>query len=110
MKLELQGVLLAAFLALAVSCAGQAPPPNDDFTNRTVLTGTNVRFSGTLAGATREMFWDDTLQAFVPEVTGYPITSGNESETVWWTWTATEAGTVIIQVLGGSADTVRKDG
>lgn len=69
-------------------CRAQSPPPNDDFTNRIVLTGTNTVMVGTLAGATLE--------------TNEPVVSTNAiGGSVWWTWTAPADGIVDIADLPG---------
>ncbi|HZL78216.1 MAG TPA: hypothetical protein VFC17_05135, partial [Candidatus Limnocylindrales bacterium] len=77
--------ILFGSLALACQCAA-APPPNDDFANRGVLTGTNVTVVGSNVGATREA---DEPNPF------YYGSSANHS--VWWTWTAPGAGRVNVQ-------------
>ena len=65
----------------------QSPPVNDDFVNRTVLSGSSINFAGTLAGA--------TLESGEPTAScGAPISGGS----VWWTWTATESVPVVISI------------
>lgn len=62
-------------------CAGfSQAPPNDYFTNRIQLTGSDVIFVGNVAGATVEPWeWNDGFTA-----------------SVWWTWTATDTTQVHI--------------
>ena len=88
--LLLLGVL---FVALALPAFGQTPPANDDFTNRTLLTGNSVAFSGTLAGATME-----------PNEAAGGFISNNltETQSVWWTWKATKTSLVTIEMTGAS--------
>jgi hypothetical protein len=63
---------------------GQAPPPNDNFSNSIPVLGAMVTMSGTLAGATIE------------SAEG----SGSLSDgSVWWTWTAPMSSTVVIQMV-----------
>jgi hypothetical protein len=66
---------------------GQAPP-NDNFTNATVLVGNDVTFSGTLSNATRE--------EFEPGSCGY---YDNPWSSVWWSWTATDSSEVVVETL-----------
>ena len=61
------------------------PPPNDNFTNRIPLAGPSVTAAGTTAYS--------TLETNEPAYTG--LTSGGS---VWWTWTAPDAGTESITV------------
>lgn len=69
------------------------PPPNDNFANRTVLTGTNITVSGNNSGATRE--------------TGEPYDIGSTGgKSVWWSWTAPQSGSVTISTIGSNFDTV----
>ena len=61
--------------------------PNDNFSNRIVLTGANVHVTGNNATATQEP--------------GEPNpTSHAGSNSVWWTWTAPANGTVVIDTEG----------
>jgi hypothetical protein len=66
-----------------------AQPANDNFANRTVLIGSAVAVTNSLAGATSE--------PGEPFITG--ISSG---QTAWWTWTAPSNGIVTIST-GGTA-------
>jgi hypothetical protein len=67
--------------------AAPALPVNDDFVNRTPITGTNVTVTGTLASATGE-----TGEPFLPG-----ISSG---QTAWWSWTAPTNGDLTLSVVG----------
>ena len=78
---------------VGLSRAQAAPPPNDNFTNRIVLSGTDVSFDGTLAGATVESGEIMPPPSFV---------TAAQTESVWWDWTATESGTVLIQITNVS--------
>jgi thiol-disulfide isomerase/thioredoxin len=69
-----------------------APPPNDNFANRTPLFGaTNLTASNVGAG----------IEAGEPQHAGEP---GGHS--VWWTWTADASGTVRISTAGSTFDTL----
>ncbi|MDB6026257.1 MAG: hypothetical protein JWM68_2480 [Verrucomicrobiales bacterium] len=59
-------------------------PPNDAFTNRITLTGTNIVVAGTNTFATIE-----------PDEELYSTNSSNLGS-VWWTWTAPFTGTVTM--------------
>lgn len=74
-----------------------APPPNDNYANAIALTGSSVRFTGTLAGATIEDY----------EFQGTWVYG---SGTVWWTWTATDASPVTLYVEAASTPTYSHEG
>ena len=78
-------VLLSGFKALAQT------PPNDNFENRSVLTGSSVTFSGSLAGG--------TLEAGEPN--GGLGGSFGATSSVWWTWTAPVSSAVVFSLVGG---------
>jgi hypothetical protein len=59
------------------------PPANDDFTNRTGLTGSFISVTASPRGATREA-----------GETNY--VAGWSGGTVWWSWTAPMSGTAIL--------------
>src|ERR1700722_15500569 len=88
---------LVACLGLAslTTCFGQAPP-NDAFTNATVLAGDNVFFTGDLTGSTADF----------DEVGGEPFVLGPGSvqHSVCWSWTASNSGPVTIVALTYSKD------
>lgn len=79
------GSFALVMLVSATGALAQSPPINDDFINRTVLTGSSLAFSGTLAGATLE-------SAEPNDPFGNPLNGGS----VWWTWTAPASTTVVI--------------
>src|SRR6185369_5697529 len=86
-------VVLACRLGLLLSaacfeCFGQAPA-NDNFTNAIVLYGNATTFSGTVSNA--------TLESGEPSVgcNVYDFPGGS----VWWSWTATNSTTVVVDVL-----------
>lgn len=92
-----QALLLGTVcVAISLPCFGQAPPPNDNFSNRIVLTGNSVAFSGTLAGATLEPH-----EALGENFTNYVYPA---DESVWWTWTAPQTSLVTLEMIGASAD------
>jgi hypothetical protein len=93
--------LALGWVLLACGVTAQAQitsPPNDHYTNRIVLTGTDISFSGTLAGATHEFDPFEVLPTFAPG-----------SQTVWWSWTAPQSGTVVVQIFD-SSPAYRPDG
>src|SRR5215813_12717626 len=75
-----------AALALVSAKAFAQTPANDDFANRTVLSGSSISFSGSLAGATIET--GEIRSPF------YWTVGANGS--VWWTWTAPASTTVVL--------------
>jgi hypothetical protein len=78
-------------LASAVGALAQTPPPNDNFDNRTVLTGSAVSFGGSLAGATLEAGETDSTYSWM---------ANGSSGSVWWTWTAPVSSTVVVSLAG----------
>src|SRR5438046_1937346 len=74
---------LALGLLLSPQQLRAAIPPNDRFSNRITLSGTNITVTGSNAGASKEA--------------GEPDHAGNAGgKSVWWTWTAPTNGEVII--------------
>lgn len=67
------------------------PPGNDRFVDSIALSGTTAMGVGTLRGATVE----------AGEPSGTPSVSG---ASVWWHWTATANGPVVIDLSGGNFD------
>src|ERR1700677_613528 len=100
-----QQTLLAGIICLAFSlpCFGQAPPPNDDFSNRTLLIGNSVAFSGTLAGSTLEP--QEPVGSLLK-----PYLEDSMSQSIWWTWTAPQTSLVTVEMIGASADGTVDDG
>jgi endonuclease I len=79
---------------VVLSLTGPAsPPPNDNFANAIALSGTSLTTGGTNVSATKE--------------TGEPkhdnITGG---KSVWWVWTASMTGPIIIDTIGSNFDTI----
>ncbi len=90
------GLILTGFYA-------NGAPANDDFANRTVLTGNDVVFTGDLTGSTIEANEPTNppgLPFNTPPLPGFPATNS-----VWWTWTAAETAPVTIGALNYSVDT-----
>ena len=78
--------VMLLFAGLAV-IAANGQPLNDNFSRRTVVAGSNVTITGSLAGATVEV-----------GEPGFPGISGGQ--TAWWTWTPTENGSVTLSFAG----------
>ena len=91
------GVVLLCCLAFA----GFSQPANDTFTNRIVLVGDNISFSGTLAQATRE---SDPFE-ITPTFLDFSV-----SQTVWWQWTPTQSTSVTIEILDSDKPVQGTDG
>lgn len=70
----------------------QSPPPNDNYVDRITLQGTDITFTGTLAGATRE---EDPYEVV-------PFRMPGMTQSVWWEWTPAESSTVVFQFLDRS--------
>lgn len=84
----LVGGLFATSLVTAL-----AQPANDNFDDRTIITGTSISFVGTTALATRE--------------TGEPIHAGNTGgKSVWYEWTPTVTANVTITSDGNGFRTL----
>jgi hypothetical protein len=97
-------IAIAWLLVATLRSGAQTPPPNDNFTNRILLTGSDVSFSGTLAGASRETNpYEITGDAF-----SHPQTT--PTQTVWWQWTPTQSSTVIIEIESASKGSFEDDG
>ncbi len=61
-------------------------PPNDDFANRALITGTDATVAGSLHGATGEP--------------GEPVHwSSNRIASVWWEWTAPLTSSIAVELL-----------
>lgn len=94
-------LILATAMAMTLASFAQTPPPNDDYENRTQLTGTSIIFSGTTVGATVQT--DELAATFLT-----PTSPWDPMEpTVWWTWTAPASGQVSIDLLDYSDDRIR---
>src|SRR5438105_11156835 len=92
MKTVILILSIAAVVAKLPNLLAQAPP-NDQFQNRIVLSGTNVTVSGWNTNATKQ--------------TGEPNHAGNAGgASVWWSWTAPAVGDVTIDTIGSNFDTI----
>ncbi|HKS35732.1 MAG TPA: hypothetical protein VJW76_00985, partial [Verrucomicrobiae bacterium] len=81
------------FLLLFAALPVLGQPANDNFADRTILTGTEISVTGSNVGATRE--------------DGEPNANGPGSivqyvNSVWWSWTAPTNGLVVLQT--GASD------
>jgi hypothetical protein len=87
------GFSLFVFFALfAVNTFAQAPP-NDQFKNRVVLTGTNITVTGSNTNATKQP--------------GEPDHAGNVGgASLWWAWTAPTNGDLVMNTDGSDFDTL----
>jgi thiol-disulfide isomerase/thioredoxin len=84
--------LLIPALAFNTTLAG-APPANDMFANRIVITGTNTTVTGSNIGATKQA--------------GEPNHAGNiGGASVWWSWQAPRSGSATISTMGSPLDTL----
>jgi hypothetical protein len=64
------------------------PPLNDSFSNRIVVIGSRILFTGHTVGATRE--------PNEPHHAGF-----TEDHTIWWSWTAPDNGAVTLRQTNG---------
>jgi len=83
--------LVCALLLTAAEAAVAQPPPNDNFANAQVLSGSTVRVTGNNDEATREP--------------GEPSDEG-DGVSVWYRWTAPTSTAVIVDTCGSDFDTV----
>jgi hypothetical protein len=76
------------------SCATTvSAPPNDNFTNAQVISGSSGTVTGSNVGATKEA--------------GEPNHAGNAGgASVWYRWTAPSSGSATIDTIGSSFDTL----
>jgi thiol-disulfide isomerase/thioredoxin len=86
-------VFSAILLGSASTFSLYGQPANDMFSNRIVISGTNVTVTGSNVGATREE----------PDEPYNSYDAGGAS--VWWSWTAPGDGTVTISTAGSGFDT-----
>src|SRR5689334_13534558 len=80
-------VTLMGLAGATVRAASQPSPMNDNFSDRIVLEGSSVTFTGALAGATLEPLESDWTYA------------RERAGSVWWSWTAPGSAPAIVQVL-----------
>lgn len=78
----------------AISGTGTPPPPvNDSFLDAVVITGSTLRVTGNTVSASRE--------------TGEPAHAGMPGKrSIWWRWVAPTTGTVAVNTIGSSFDTL----
>jgi hypothetical protein len=77
---------------------GQTPPSNDNISNSIVLTGTDVVFNGSLAGATLEDLQERTFFSYL----GITFT-----QSIWWKWIAPTTTSLTVQILSSSLDSTQ---
>lgn len=81
---------LASVLFVAGAALGWAQvPPNDYFTNRTVLVGSAFSFTADTAGATADDFHEPGYEFGGLHSGGQP--------SLWWSWTPTQTTVVIVE-------------
>jgi len=76
------------------------PPANDNFTNRTLISGSSISVTASNIGAAFEAIGAD-FEAGEPE---HAVTFGGKS--VWWTWTAPSSGRVTLSTSNSTFDTI----
>src|SRR5204862_6404986 len=86
-----QAILIMVMLFAAV--LARSAPANDNFTNSWVLDGLTNKATGSNQDATKE-----------PGERDHAGNPGGAS--VWWRWTAPTNGTVILDTIGSSFDTL----
>jgi hypothetical protein len=98
MKQVLFSALVAIALAGAPFACAQAPPANDQFASRTLITGAlPITLQGSCIDASAELDEPD-------HATGE---FGNmASNSVWYSWTAPESGSIAVAAVNGTFDVV----
>src|SRR5262245_49977102 len=87
------GLFIYALCAMPALSTWGAAPANDRFSNRIVITGTNVTVMGSNASATKE--------------SGEPNHAGNVGgSSVWWGWIAPTNGELRLTTDGSPIDTL----
>ena len=77
-----------ATLLYTLNCApSQSAPANDNFTNRTVVTGSTITINGTLAGASLE------------SAESSPPFNSSSGGSVWYSWTAPASTRVVVELV-----------
>jgi hypothetical protein len=79
---------------ITLNCNILPPPPNDNFADAIMISGTSGNTTGYNVFATSE----------AGELPGMP--SGNGHNSVWWKWTAPSDGTYSFNTFGSDYDTV----
>ena len=83
---------LALLLGLCAAASQAAAPPNDNFTNASVINGPAGTKNGSNIGATMEP--------------GEPVCAGvGGGKTIWYQWTAPFTGTILFKTEGSAFDT-----
>ena len=83
----------AAWGDIRLSMGPVVRPPNDNFTNRIVVTGTSLVVTGSNVRATREV--------------GESLHAGQIGErSVWWGWTVPDSGPFAVSTQGSTFDTL----
>jgi hypothetical protein len=88
-----RSIIIPIVCLLSTLAGFGAPPPNDNFADATVQTGSYWLVAGTLFGATGE--------GNEPILTGLP-----NGPTAWWRWTATATGQVRVRTWGSEEPTL----
>lgn len=108
--MKINGWLCQLFLGLfaTYACSAQTPPPNDNYSNSIALTGTDLTFTGTLAGATIE----GSVATGFRELDAYENTYGvaQPTQSVWWNWTAPASTVLTLQILSSSPGLIQNQG
>jgi hypothetical protein len=89
MRAQKLNISVGIMLVSLAAAFGQTPPPNDNFASATVLTGSLVTFSGTLVGAT----YEPAEASYLDRLND----GGSGGGSIWWTWTAPQSSTVVIE-------------
>jgi hypothetical protein len=92
LAMKIQKGILSFFVTivlLSVNPLFAQAPPNDNFNNRTVLTGSSITFGGSLSGATLEPGENYTSYYSIPSWA---------TASIWWTWTAPVSSPVVIAI------------
>jgi hypothetical protein len=90
-------ILVAGIFLMRNVFPTHAAPVNDDFTNRTVLSGSSVTFTGTLESATLESGEPAAQNPFgTLGIWPYKYGGGVDQASVWWSWTASTSGPVTV--------------
>jgi hypothetical protein len=92
----LRKILAIAIAGLCFTRAANAAPPNDNFANAQLITGSLPR---TVHGSNLNA----TVEPGEPNHSDYPGESSGQS--IWYTWTPTFSGTVTLTTEGSGTDT-----
>ncbi len=64
------------------------PPPNDDFSNRQLISGANIKIAVDNSGA--------SVEVGEPDKAGFP-----SARSIWFSWVAPSTGTYLFETYGG---------